>query len=744
MNDETRMPPGPSVSAPWGQAPWASETFGGAVGALVTLAVVLTLGTLGYAPLGDQLATRGLAAAFVTVCVGGVVYAALSGGAMPAAGPSSATTLIFAGVLAPLAGGASAAGGEAILAVAGTTVVLMGVLQILFGRIGLGRMAQFVPQPVLAGFMNGVAVLILVPQIPTLLGLPSTTRLQDLAWSSGLIQPGALLIGLSTAGCTWAVAWRWPRAPSQLAGLAFGLALYALLLGLAGTPMGPAVGPLPEHWPMPDLGRWLETGDTLAFLWSHKLDIASGAGVLALIGSLESVLSGLAIDQQLDARRDVNRDLMALGAANLAVGLFAGLPVVLLRARALASINAGGRGRRAALMGACSFGLIYLLLGPAMALLPTAVLAGIMVTVALGLADRWTRRLVGQWRSGERSADVWQSLACVAIVCVLTVWQGLAVGVAAGVAVALVVFVLSMNRSLIRARHGGADCASRRIYPAAQEALLQPARGCIEVIELEGALFFGSAERLAREVDAVDAATRFVVLDLRAVSTIDASGAMLLQQLSTALPRRGQRLMVSGLTEHSPRARSLRAFGCFRESPRDDWFADTDRAVEAAELQLLREWGHEPGDAVHSLEASILFRGLTSRQATTVRQHLLQRHLSGGEALFREGDPADGLYVLTRGSITVVAGRAMGHGGQRFASFSAGVMLGETAMLDGGSRSADATADTEAEVYQLTLRGLEAIAAEEPALAAQLYRNMAVHLAERLRQATALRQTRRP
>jgi len=115
------------------------------------------------------------------------------------------------------------------------------------------------------------------------------------------------------------------------------------------------------------------------------------------------------------------------------------------------------------------------------------------------------------------------------------------------------------------------------------------------------------------------------------------------------------------------------------------------------------------------------------------------RRLAAGEVLFREGDPADHLYVLTRGSITVVAGNGPEHLRQRFVSFSAGLMLGETAMLDGGGRSAGATADAEAEVFQLTQQGLDRLGREQPALASQLYRNIAVHLSARLRRATSLR-----
>jgi CRP-like cAMP-binding protein/anti-anti-sigma regulatory factor len=311
--------------------------------------------------------------------------------------------------------------------------------------------------------------------------------------------------------------------------------------------------------------------------------------------------------------------------------------------------------------------------------------------------------------------------------------------VGVGVLVALGLFMRSMNRSLVRARYTAAAEPSRRVYPPPQEALLAQARSRIVVLELEGALFFGSAERLARELEAVGVDNPFVVLDLRGVSTIDASGAMLLQQRSTALARQGQTLLLAGVTAEHPHGLRLRAFGCFREARRDDWFADVDHAVEAAERQLLADAGLALGDSVIAPQESSLFDGLDAAQSAMVLSRMRPRRLAAGELLFKEGDAPDGLYVLTRGSITLEAGSGPAHRRQRFASFCAGLMLGETAMLDGGARSAGATADADAELLQLTQQGLDAIGREQPALAAQLYRNIAVHLSARLRRATLVR-----
>jgi SulP family sulfate permease len=718
---------------------WPIELLAGISAAIALLAVVVTLGLLAYAPLGLTRAPLGVTASLVTAGVGGLVFALVGGRGLPVSGPSSATALIFAGLLAHLARDpqwqADPAGMLApVLAVAGLAVSLAGVLLMVLGLLRLGRLAQYVPQPVLAGFMNGVSLLILLAQIPVLTGI-----------GQGGFQPDTLLLGLGTAAATWAVARRWPSAPAQLIGLGLGLAVYAVLHSAwPGLSLGPQVGQLPQGLPLPSVAWQVLEPATAGFLSRHLPTVLTTAAVLALIGALESVLGALALERQIGTRARLDAMLLALGLSNLVVGLFSGLPSVLLRARALATLQAGGRGRLAALAGAAAFVLVALVAGPLVAGLPVAVLAGIMLTVAVSLSDRWTRQLIDQWRSGERSADLWQSLAIVAVVCAVTVWQGFALGVAAGCVMALGVFVRSMNRSLVHARYTAAANPSRRMWPPAQEALLQQAgRQRVLVLELEGVLFFGSAERLAQETEALPPEVRTLVLDLRGVSMIDATGAMVLQRLSLSLADAGVVLLLAGVTADNAHGRRLRAVGCFREDPRDDWFPDVDRAVEAAERRLLAAAGLADADPRLPLAQSTLCQGLGEADCALLAARMPLRTLAPGEVLFRQGDAADGLYVLTRGAITIVAGAGQaGDAGahqQRFGSLSVGMMLGETAMLDGAGRSGTAVADGETELHQLSLATLDDLLAEHPALVAQLHRNIALHLSQRLRKSTQLR-----
>ncbi len=236
-------------------AGWLRETLAGGAGALAVLPIVLTLGLLAFAPLGAAAPQVGMLAAFVTVGIGGLLHAALSGTRMPVSGPSSATALTLSALVAQLVADprlapTSAAGVQAIVALCGAAVLLSGALQVAFALLGMARLGRVVPQPVLAGFMNSAALLIVLSQLPLLLDLPLGSR-PGLDGLRGA-HPWALALGLGTAGCIWWLARRWPHLPAALLGMVAGTAVHALCAALfAAAPAGAVVGPLPAAWPWP-------------------------------------------------------------------------------------------------------------------------------------------------------------------------------------------------------------------------------------------------------------------------------------------------------------------------------------------------------------------------------------------------------------------------------------------------------------------------------------------------------------
>lgn len=739
----------PATLAPAQPLSWPREITAGIASSITVVAVPLTLGMLAFAGLGPAAASVGIPAALSTVACGGLVMALLSNSRMPSAGPTSATALILAGlvnqVLADPAFNVHSPGAvAALLALTSCAVALMGLQMLLFGAAGFGTLVRYVPRPVLSGFMNGVALMIVLVQLPALLGVAHGAWAASPAAALSHVQPATLAVGVATVAAMLLIArWR-PQWPASLIALLAGSLLYLALAQLLGpAALGGLAGTLPASLPLPlalaplfgaEFGAEFGAGAG-ALLLRHAGALIGTSLALGVIGSLETVLNLTSVDLENFHHSDPNRELRVAGLSNLAVAAVGGLPGPYVRLRAVNLLQLGGRTRWASVVSSLTTAVLMVAAAPLLSSLPRVVLAAVMAALAFALFDRWTWPLLRQWRSSDASPDVGASLAVVLAVLLVTVFAGFVVAVGVGLLLSMLLFIRTMNRSLVRSRVSGLARPSRRIHPPAQEALLAPARQAVEVLELEGALYFGSAQRLEAEFNALRDDCRHVVLDLRRVSTLEASGVSMLQQLAEQLRMRRVELVLAGL-QPEPR-RMLANFG--GASLLRNAAPDTDRAVEAIELRQLEATGQGAAQALPLADCELL-RGLDAAQAQRVMHKLKPRALAPGERLFAEGDAGDALFVVGHGTVDLLAAAGDGpqrHTRQRYLSVPAGMMLGETALLDGGGRTADAVAADAALVYALSADDLQQLCADDPALAATLMFNIARHLSQRLRAAAA-------
>jgi SulP family sulfate permease len=725
--------PDPAAAGPG----WGGELRGALNATAATLPFVLSFGFIVFGAIGAGAAQIGLSAALVGVVIGGLVFIALARVALPCASPSATSSLLLgAAVVQWLRDpGLHPATGSVTLLLAATsaTVLLAGAFYLLLGAVRAGSLVRFVPQPVLAGFLNGVAILIVVSQLAPLLGLApdAFARLGSAAWA-GWQWPALATAGL-TALLMAALGRFTPRLPAALAALVLASVLAVSVQAASGGALQlSAIGPLHADWPRPVALLPLLGGDGVVLLAAHGRTIVVTAALLALVGALESVLNLMAVDQQSDQRSDPNRVLLALGGANIASAVFGGLPLVYLRLRAVATLKGGGRGWRSALLGCLALAALFALALPLLQRIPTAVVAGVVVMLAWTLVDPWTGRLLVQAWRGEHSVDRNLSLGVIAAVFATTALAGFASGVALGVLLAMVIFIRALQRSLVRLRCTAVEVPSRRVYPAPLEQALRPLRARIELIELEGALFFGNAQRLLQEAEELPPGAAFLVLDLRRVSSIDASGAFALGALSERLHRQGVSLLLAGVDLANRHGMALRAHGLLAPGTAGPiLMPDADHAIEHAERQLLLRAGTPLETLEMALEDCALLQGLDAPARAVLAAVLQQRQLAPGERLFAQGEAGDALYILSAGSVSVLDRER----GQRFVSFSPGMSFGETAVLDGGGRTADAVADQPSTVHALSAAAMAELQRQHPALAAQIYRNLALHLSERLRSA---------
>jgi anti-anti-sigma factor len=289
-----------------------------------------------------------------------------------------------------------------------------------------------------------------------------------------------------------------------------------------------------------------------------------------------------------------------------------------------------------------------------------------------------------------------------------------------------------MSQGIMRRIRYGDTLRSRRSRPAQELERLAASGKSILSIELEGTVFFASAEQLQNRVDdAVSSGSTYVIVDLERVTEIDSTGAQLLVQMVKQLASRHAVLVLSGLSAHERLASSLREQGvidAIEAIDRERIQPDLDRALEWCETAYLGS--NESGDR-RDLEHADLLRGLDADAREVVVSRMQVQNFAAGQVVFAEGDEGSALYVIAHGTASVRM--ALPTGDRRLVTFSAGTVFGEMALLDHQKRSATVRADEELTCYVLDRPQFDALAVSHPAIAITIMANLAREMSQRLR-----------
>ena len=724
------------------------DIAGGVSAGVLTIPVSMGYGILALQPLGDRYVSYGVVAGLLSAVLVLLAGALLRGSAALMYTPRSVVTLIMAAVVfegVARGPGAAAAHGDVqrTLTLVFFVVVAAGLFQALFGALRLGGLIRYIPSPVMAGFQNAVAVLIILAQVDTLLGFRRHIPFGQLASNLALVQPLTLGVGLLTSVAMLYGPRLTKRVPPVILGLLVGTgAYYALSVSGYGPQLGLVVGPMPEASLLPKYlpGFGLLLAERQA--WPALLTLAVGAFSLAIISSLDVLLCSKVIDGVTGDRSRGSRELVRIGVGNMAAACFGGIASGVNLGASLANHRAGGRTRLASMVAALVILLAALFLGPAIALLPRVVIAGMLFVVGVQLFDQWSLKLL--WRTITGGLIHWRRMALDLLVALLVAASILVfdpvVGVAMGVTVAVLFFIVRMSRSVVRRTYRGDVVRSRKARDPKLTEILAAHGQQIIVFELEGPIFFGTAEGLATRVEAAAGeGARQVVLDLRRVNEVDTTGARILIQIHDRLRKQGGRLLLSHPHDNYLVSTVLRDLGVAGALGPGALFADTDAALEWAEEKVIL--AHAAGDVPTgeiAMDRLSVLEGLTEAECAVVRALLARRTYNPGEVVIKEGSLDRDLFLMSRGTVSVRV-EMPGQGRQRrLASFSAGTVFGEVALLDQQPRSATVTADEEAVCYVLSDAAFDALVRDHHAIAIKLLTNLGRELSRRVRRANAM------
>lgn len=729
---------------------WRGAIAGAVTTALVQMPFDAVYGTIAFAPLGPRFAPIAVASALIGTVIAHVV-ATLAGSRHMVLGPRPATTLLVAGLVTALLtqpairGADGAVAVPLVLALVAAGLVAAGLLQLTFGALKLGNLTRYLPYPVRAGFMNGVGVLLVLGGVRLLLGMPpdgDPTNLAEIVEALRHPLPlGALAVGAVTMLGTLRPPHRGRLAPSgALVGILAGIVLHQLLAVVLspaqmGTTMSAAGAPMIGAMLHVDWGHFAGAAS-----WRALVPLLLGfAMAVALLASLDTFLVASIMDSVTRTRRDGNRELIAQGLSNIASALAGGQPSAPAPVRTLLNYHAGGHTQASLWLYAALVAATLFLAPGLLTLIPMSALGGALIVVGFQMADGWTRRAPGQLlrHHGESALQprerrtLRDNYVVMLLVAATVVVLGVAQGVLVGVIASMVLFVRNNSRALIRHVVFGDVRRSIKVRVPKAAAALDGAGKRVALLELEGMLFFGTAGELADRVRQLAQRVDYVVLGMRRINDIDSTGARTLLELAADLDHAGRIMIVADLREHDTRMQSIRAMGGRGPLAGMRFEVDVDSALQWVEDRLLETAGiATDSDHALALAETVLGRDLAAEDLDWLASRMTEVQVAPGSYLFRADDPGDALFVSIKGEMSI---KLPGAGGKRLASMAPGVIVGEIALLEGGNRTADAQAETALTVLRLDRASFEGLRQQRPALWDKLMRNIALHVANRLR-----------
>lgn len=467
----------------------------------------------------------------ITAVVAGFLISLLGGSKYQIGGPTGAFVVLISGVVGSF-------GFQGLI----LCTLLAGLFLVLFGVCRMGSLIKFIPYPVTTGFTSGIAVTIFCTQVKDLFGLQINTSVPAefiAKWECYIahfhtVNYWALGLSLLTIAVILLTKRFFPKAPFMLVGMLVST-LICQIFQLPVETIGSRFGELPQGLPMPSLPE---------IDWQKLPQLVQPAFIIALLAAIESLLSASVADGMTGSRHHPNTELIGQGVGNMASALFGGIPATGAIARTATNIRAGGKSPVSGIIHAITLLLILMLAGQYAAMVPLAALAGILVIVCWNMAEvsTFTHLL-----KGPR-----QDAIVLCLTFILTVLIDLVVAVEVGVVLAALLFIGRM------AQISNVESISRELEGEDPEE--QPGRSRylrhvpenVEIFDVQGPFFFGAVEQFKDRVFRnLDRDVEYVLLRMRLVPALDASGLHALEDFLAYCQRRNVTLLLCGV-QHQP------------------------------------------------------------------------------------------------------------------------------------------------------------------------------------------------
>ena len=474
----------------------------------------------------------------VTAVIGGFIISVLGGSRVQIGGPTGAFIVIVYGIV-------EMHGVNGLI----IATFMAGILLIIMGLAKLGDLIKFIPHPLIIGFTSGIALIIFSSQIKDFFGLKMAAVPSDFLakWQSYIANISSFNgYAFAIAFVTVLIVILWPKITYKVPGSLIAILVStaaAQLLHLPVETIGSRFGNIPSSLPVPSMPH---------FDYATIKDLIQPAITIALLGGIESLLSAVVADGMIGGNHKSNTELIGQGTANIFSALFGGIPVTGAIARTATNVKNGGRTPIAGIVHAITLLLIMLFIGRWAVLIPMPTLAGILVVIAYNMSEWESFLSVTRGPRGD--------IAVLVVTFLLTVFVDLTVAIEIGMILAAFLFLRKMitisgvqmytNRSADSS--GIADPGFGDSHPDDTRFINDLDNYIIpsgtEVFEITGPFFFGAVHKFKDAIKSIEKPPAVVIIRMRQVPIIDATGIKTLEEVHKEFRRRGTLLMLSGVT----------------------------------------------------------------------------------------------------------------------------------------------------------------------------------------------------
>lgn len=515
------------------------DIFGGITAGIVALPLALAFGIQAFGVISVEevgnIGAIGALAGLTGAMILGFFASLFGGTPSQISGPTGPMTVISATLISTVWATSQPHSIETVVISMALAALFCGLFQILFGIIKIGKYIRYIPYPVLSGFMSGIGIIIIVQQIYPLLGMKSPVLIVDMITQLpdkiGGLDLTALLLGLGTVAIIYLFPLLTKKIPSTLVALIV-MTIVAVCIHFDSKL---TIGEIPAGLPLPFFVNHPVAGiDWIAVL---KMSIIPGL-TLAGLGSIDTLLTSVVADNTTKTKHNSNQELIGQGVGNMMVGMFGGLPGAGATMRTVVNINSGGRNRLSGMVHGLFLLAVLLGLGQLVKYVPLSVLAGILITVGIGIID---------YKGFRDLLKIPRADAVVLLtVLFLTVFVDLLIAVGIGMVIACVLFMKRAGDLVESGYHSDQVTKFDKEIPWDDEKVLtSEIKSKIYIQRLNGPIFFGSITRFQEVMHDIPDDAKIVIIRMKLVSFMDQSGLYAMETAIKDLQAQGVTVLMT-------------------------------------------------------------------------------------------------------------------------------------------------------------------------------------------------------